>query len=74
MCDALWTIAKPAIYRAFFFTKLDDAQYIKDGFRGKGGNGCWSKEVMADAGAFLAVGEGWEVEMEEVAEGVGVLF
>ena len=29
---------------------------------------------MAGAGGFLAVGEGWEFEVEEVAEGGGVLF
>ena len=30
--------------------------------------------MVAGAGGFLAVGEGWEFEVEEVAEGGGVLF
>jgi hypothetical protein len=31
------------------------------------------EEVVAGAGGFLAVGEGWEFEVEEVAEGGGGL-
>jgi hypothetical protein len=40
------------------------------------GGGCElaGEEVVAGAGGFLAVGEGWEFEVEEVAEGGGVLF